>query len=225
MDSKRIYILLGIVFLIGTFLRLQNLGIPPLWIDEALFAGWVAGWPPQEFIPVFIAKLLPNTEFFLRLPFALCGSLTILAFYRVTGGGWKSLYGSALVAVFPIFVFWSRVARPYVFVGLFITLGWRWWGCYLVAILTNPIALLGLNLLKLKQRKFWFIYGGLGIMTLCVYFFRPDVHAFGDFIDIKFLFTEKRFWYVPLLTLLLYCCSVIPDKYFSPNSPKDLRST
>jgi hypothetical protein len=223
MDSKKRIYLVWFVFIVGAFLRFFNLGSPPLWIDEALFAGWAKGIPHQEFIPVILAKFLPDNEFFLRLPIAICGSLTVLLFYWMTGGGWKSFYGAACIAVFPIFVFWSRVARPYAFAGLFIVLGWRWWGFYIVAILTTPISLIGLNLFKLKEKKYRIIYPLLTVMAFVVYYIRPDVKIVGDFLDFNFLFNEKRMWYVPLLTLLLYCCSFIPDKYFVANTAEDHR--
>ena len=224
-NSKYLQYYLGIVFVLGTYLRLWNLGLPPLWIDEALFAGWAKGTPHQEYLTVYLAKLLPDSEFYLRLPVAICGSLTILFFYFVTGRGWKSFYGSAFIAVFPIFVFWSRMARPYAFAGLFIVLGWRWWGFYVLAILTTPIALIGLNLLKLKERRFWYIYAVLAVLAFVVYYLRPDVKEVGDFVDWKFFLIQSRIWYVPILTLLLYCCSYFSGNSFVANSEKDIRKS
>ena len=206
-------------------MRFTNLGVPPLWTDEALFASWIKEIPRQEFITVLLGKLLPDSEFFLRLPVAVCGSLTVLFFYWITGGGWKSFYGSAFIAVFPIFVFWSRVARPYAFAGLFIVLGWRWWWFYIIAILTTPISLIGLNLFRLKEKRCRFFYSFLVLLAFSVYYFRPDVKAVGDFVNFNFLFNEKRMWYVPLLTLLLYCCSAVSDKYLVRNSAEDIRRT
>jgi hypothetical protein len=222
-NNKHIQYLVWCVFILGASLRLTNLGIPPLWTDEALFADWAKGIPRQEFLTVYLAKFLPDSEFFLRLPIAICGSLTVLFFYWITGKGWKSFYGSAFIAVFPIFVFWSRVARPYAFAGLFIVLGWRWWAFYIIAILTTPISLIGLNLFKLKEKRYRIIYGILALLSFSVYYFRPDVKTVGDFANFSFLFNEKRIWYVPLLTLLLYCCSAFSDKYFVRNSPEDIR--
>lgn len=224
MQKNKIQYLVWAVAALGTYLRMANLGAPPLWIDEALFAGWARGLPHQEFLTVGLAKLLPDNEFFLRLPVALCGSLSVLFFYYCTGGGWKSFYGSALVAVFPIFVFWSRVARPYAFAGLFIVLGWRWWGFYAVAILTTPIALLGVNLVNLREKRFRFIYLFLTVLACIVYYVRPDVKQAGDFFDIHFVLNEKRIWYVPLLACLLYCCTYLSDKYFTADPREDLRS-
>ncbi|HUN64736.1 MAG TPA: hypothetical protein VMW43_01440 [Bacteroidota bacterium] len=216
------FILLGVTAF-GAFLRLSNLGAPSLWIDEALFAGWVQGTPHQEFPTLLLAKLLPTDEFYLRLPVAVAGSLTIAAFYYVTGQGWKSLYGAAFIAVFPVFVFWSRVARPYAFAGLFIVLGWRWWWFYIVAVLTTPAALIGVNLLRLREPRYRLYYAGLLALAIGVYLFRPDVKQAGDFFDPYFLITQKRFWYVPILALLLYICSGISDKHFTPDSTKKIR--
>ena len=137
----------------------------------------------------------------------------------MTGEGWKSFFGAAFIAVFPIFVFWSRVARPYAFAGLFLVLGWRWWIFYIPAILTTPISLIGLNLWKLKEGKYRIYYAALLLLAVGIYIIRPDVAKTGDFIDPAFLFAQKRFWYLPMLTGLLYACSMISDKYFqSPGS-------
>ncbi len=225
MNPKTIRYFAWAVFALGAYLRMARLASAPLWIDEALFASWAKGIPRQEFLTVMIAKLLPESEFFLRLPVALCGSLTVLFFYYCTGGGWKSMYGSALVAVFPIFVFWSRVARPYAVAGLFVVLGWRWWGFYAVAVLTTPVALLGINIVKLKEKRFRWIYGALVVLAGVVYVMRPDVTHVGAFFDLSFLVNEKRIWYVPLLTCLLYCCTYIPDRYFTAHPGQDVRST
>jgi predicted membrane-bound mannosyltransferase len=224
-QKNKIQYLVWAVFALGAYLRCAHLGAPPLWIDEALFADWVRGVPHQEYLTVGLGKLLPDSEFYLRLPVAICGSLTVLFFYYHTGGGWKSFYGSVFVAVFPIFVFWSRVARPYAFAGLFIVLGWRWWGFYVIAILTTPVALLGLNIVRLREKRFRYIYPLMAVLAFAVYYIRPDVKKVGDFFDIPFLVNEKRIWYVPILTCLLYCCSYISDRYFSADSGEDIRSS
>ncbi|HUN65372.1 MAG TPA: hypothetical protein VMW43_04675 [Bacteroidota bacterium] len=213
------------VFAFGAYLRFANLSLPPLWIDEALFAGWIRGVPHQEYLTVLIGKILPVTEFWLRFPVALCGSLTVLFFYRVTGGGWKSFYGSAFIAVFPIFVFWSRVARPYAFAGLFIVLGWRWWWWYIPAVLTTPVALAGLNLVKIREKKFRYLYGGIAALGFLVYLLRPDVRHVGDFFDLPFFWNEKRIWYVPILTCLLYGCTYLSDRYFAPDPRENIRGS
>jgi hypothetical protein len=218
-------ILLGLITILGAYLRLANLSGPPLWIDEALFAGWIKEVPRQEFFTLLIAKVLPTNEFYLRLPVALAGTLTIPAFYWATGKSRKSLYGAAFIAVFPILVFWSRLARPYAFAGLFMVLGWRWWGFSIIAILSTPMSLISLNLFRLKEIRYRWYYAGLGVVSFLVYFIRPDVNQAGDFFDPVFLFTMKRFWYVPILTILLYCCSYLPDRYFTKDPKKKLRAS
>ncbi len=223
-ERLRIFILLGI-FCLGSFLRLSHLGDPPLWIDEALFASWIKSVPRQEIITQLLARFLPTDEFWLRLPVAVAGSITIPVFYWVTGRGFKSLYGAALLAVFPIFVFWSRLARPYAFAGLFIVLGWRWWGFYIPAILTTPMSIIGLNFLRMKEKRYRYYSAALILLSFAVYLVRPDVKKVGDLMEPGFLILQKRFWYVPILTLMLYCCTLVSDKYFTRHPGKKVRRT
>ena len=192
--------------IVGGYLRLANLGVAPYWIDEVLFVNWVnGGGPTQEFIPITLAKLLGlHGEFWIRLPFALAGALTVPLVYLMANDKKLGACAALFVATFPLFVFWSRLARPYSFAGLFIVLGWRYPWAYFGAVLTTPMALIGLDVGRIK--KLWPLYGALGLIAVGTYLVRSDVSHGSNFFDVHFLTTVRRLWYVPCLTAVLYLC-------------------
>lgn len=180
-----------IATLVGGVLRFYNLGGPPLWIDEALLGcGYLTN---QEFLGNL---LVVHSDFWLRFPYALAGTLTIPASYLVLKN--KNTWVCWVIAVFPLFVFWSRLARPYALAGLFVVLAWRWWWMMGVALLSTPIALLGI-----KLRKHWGLLVFIAVATL-FYFIRPDIQEKSFTLD--FFLEQPRLWYVPLLAVLLYTC-------------------
>ena len=182
--------LLVITILAGV-LRFLGLGSEPLWVDEALFAFWVRdGGNVQEFLPVWIA--LDTSEFGLRFFSALCGTLTIPAVYLVT----KNIKASLFVAVFPLFVFWSQMARPYAIAGLFVVLGYRYWWVYVAAILSTPIAAVGMNI-----KHPWYVLAALVLFAAWMFFLREDSGRAWHF---SMLLNHTRFWYVPILAGVLY---------------------
>ena len=188
----------------STLIRSYNLN-KPLWIDEVLFYTWVTdNINQQEFIPLFISRALSHVvdihnEFWLRLPFVLAGILCVGAIFLVKGTGNYALILAGFFAVFPPFVFWSQMARPYIFGSLFIILGYRWWYFYILGILTTPLSLVGLNLFKLKER--YVAYIGLVILAWIMLQFRPDMDRG---FNLEFLYYAKRIWVLPFTVLLLY---------------------
>ncbi len=195
-------LLLLLITLIAGYLRFRGLGVNPLWVDEVGFGFLVQNGGNQEFIPKWFGQLFGlHSEFGLRFLPALCGTLTVPAFYFVAN---KYKFESALfVAVFPLFVFWSRMARPYAVAGLFLVLSWRYWWMMIPAVMTTPIALVGVRLNK------W----TLGLISIGVLFFfiRPD--AFRGW-SISLLRVSTRWWYLPALTLILYITNAEWKKFF-----------
>lgn len=178
--------------LVGGILRFVNLGENPLWIDEALLG--VGALSRQEFIGNL---LVIHSDFWFRFPYALAGTLTVPALFYVMENKRFAVYSGWFVAVFPLFVFWSRLARPYAIVGLLVVLAWRWWPVMIPAILQSPAALLAL-----RWKKKYYIPPLVGL-ALIVYAIRPD--SDGRFFDTSFLFNNPRIWYVPILAVLLWC--------------------
>jgi 4-amino-4-deoxy-L-arabinose transferase-like glycosyltransferase len=194
--------------LIGGILRFYDLGGEPLWIDESLAALWVkeSDLVMQEFIPVLSGKLIwflgGQSEFWLRFTSALCGTLTIPAMYLVIRK--RKNLAALIVALFPIFIFWSRMARPYAVAGLFIVLGWRWFWFYIPALLTTSTALIGVRLLPFKDKR-WLILSGCLVLTAITFFIRPDAGRFTGSNDFFALIdVSSRWYYIPYLAFILY---------------------
>ena len=134
-----------------------------------------------------------QSEFWLRFMFALAGTLTIPAVYLVVRK--HKLESALIVAIFPLFVFWSRMARPYAFAGLFLVLGWRWWYFSFISILTTPFSVFGIRFWKQKK---WIVIS-LFVLVAVIYLFRPDAGTDKPLFEYR-----TRLFYLPLLALLLY---------------------
>jgi hypothetical protein len=109
------------------------------------------------------------------------------------------------VATFPLFVFWSRTARPYAMAGMFIVLAWRWKWFMVPALLCSPIAIVGGNVAKFRNYRFW---GLMALIAAVSYGIRPD---FGErnFFDVSFMFVARRIWYVPALVAVLWSADYV----------------
>lgn len=179
----------ALITLFGAYLRFQNLD-RPLWVDEAIFAFMVRDGAYQEYLAVWLTSLwFDGGEWSLRFLFALSGTLTIPAVYYVS----RDLWATALVSVFPLFVFWSQMARPYAFVGLLVVLSWRWWWLIIPAVFTTPIALAGFDFSKWR-RLLWLV--PLGAV---MYLVRPDAGR-----EWSLTLDHTRWFYVPSLALVLW---------------------
>jgi hypothetical protein len=203
LKNKDKILLLILITAVGMFLRFYELGAKALWVDEALFAFMVKeGNYIQETIPVFIGHIFGfHSEFWLRSISAFFGTLTIPAIYIVVKE--RKLSAALIVSIFPLFVFWSRMARPYALAGFFVVLGWRYWWFYLLALLTTPISIFGIRLVNWKFSKKTKII--IGLMTLIlvaiIYLIRPDA---GRHWTIYQIFQSGRWAYVPCIAALLY---------------------
>ncbi len=185
-------IFVSLATLVAGYWRFHGLSDNPLWVDEVGFGFLIQNGGNQEFIPKWFGQLFGlHSEFGLRFLPALCGTLTVPAMYLVADK--YKLESAVFVAVFPLFVFWSRMARPYAVAGLFLVLSWRYWWMMIPAIMTTPIALAGVRFNK------WAI-GLIGIGVLS-FFIRPD--AFRGW-SVGQLATFTRWWYLPALASILY---------------------
>lgn len=128
--------LLGLVFLLGTFLRFYKLGDKGLWGDEIWTAQRSIQAPAtilREYLDLpgpFYYLLahgslaifgLDHAEFAVRFPSAVAGSLTILAIYlliRRLDSKIESIIGAALLACSPYQVWYSQEARFYAWTTL-----------------------------------------------------------------------------------------------------------
>jgi 4-amino-4-deoxy-L-arabinose transferase-like glycosyltransferase len=120
--------------LTGVALRFVNLGGQSLWTDEMLtirnaFIGQkmtasdIFGNLQGPAVSLIVHHMggLSIEEWFLRLPFAVAGTLTVLAMYLLTRylmGGWVSLNTTLFVSLAPVLVWYSQEVRGYSFVVL-----------------------------------------------------------------------------------------------------------
>lgn len=118
------------ILTIGAFLRLFHLGTKGLWGDEI----WTAEWSRPDILHIFthlsrppdmplmyaivhISLLLGQSEFWVRLPLALFGILSIYFIYLVsqmmTRENTVALISSYMLAISPFHIWYSQEARYY----------------------------------------------------------------------------------------------------------------
>lgn len=120
----------GAVLLGGFALRLYGLGQPSLSLDElsqasAASAGlWAAlqgarnqpGAPALDYVLTWLALLVVHSDFVVRLPAAMLGTLTLALVYRLGRelfGSLTGLLAALLLAVAPLHLRYSQEARSY----------------------------------------------------------------------------------------------------------------
>lgn len=199
-------------FTIAFALRLLNIDSRAFWHDEIKYIniiqdyeklGYFAGlikWGGREFILTTIGYIFGfDSEFWHRFPVVLAGSFSVFYLYFISDDHKRLLPFALFLALSPIMVFWSTMARPYVFAGLFVILGWRWKWCYIVAILTTPFAVLGLNLYEFKKRA------GFYVILVLSSFVCYKIGEFGSgHFSLEFLYHAKRLWVVVLISIGLH---------------------
>ncbi len=190
-----------IILLVAGFLRFRHLGDYGLWVDECLYVGYVQDGASQEHIPQIFGYIFGvETDLQTRLPFAICSTLTVLALYYVIEDKKTALALCAVFATLPLFVWWGHLARPYAIAGLFLVLSWKNPNWMLPAILTTPIALIGLDLTEIKKN--WKTYLIFVIFAIGLYFLRGD-YARGHW-SVTTVLESSRWWYLPSLVIILY---------------------
>jgi hypothetical protein len=125
------HIILGVILIFGLFIRVYALGVPPLWVDEAISAttsvNIIEGGVPVldsgmlygraylfHYTQAFFL-LFGETDFLVRFASVIIGLLTILLAYFVGREYSKSggVIAALFVAVFYLEVFYSRQGRFY----------------------------------------------------------------------------------------------------------------
>ncbi len=119
------------ILALALWLRLRDIGLTPLWMDElatrayldlpwaAMFGEivWLEPTPPGYYVLVkLLAPLVGAGDAALRLPSALAGTLALLplAFHlRRVAGTTAALAGAALLAVWVVQIAYSQEARAY----------------------------------------------------------------------------------------------------------------
>jgi hypothetical protein len=193
--TERLLILTLITF-VGGLLRFIDLGEHGLWVDESLFGLWVRlDFPMQEFVPIALGKLFGfSDEYGLRSISAIFGTLSIPAIYYVVKHNKFSI--ASIMAIFPLFVFWSRMARPYAPAMFFVILSWRWWWMMILALACTPVALIGIKLIKQK----WYVILSVTVIAIVFFLIREDSGR--DFLSV--LKHSSRWFVIPASVVLLY---------------------
>jgi hypothetical protein len=119
---------------VGLWLRLHTLATQSFWFDEVLTAigsqslGWalyapqVFGHPPLQYLAAWVAAGGGTGEGWLRAPFAMAGTMSVVALAcvgRQLLGASTGFVAALLLALSPFHVELSQLARPYAFLLLF----------------------------------------------------------------------------------------------------------
>jgi len=138
-QHKNSLILLAALFILGLWLRIFELSRKPLWLDEAssyfmtsqshIADVWTAAFndhhAPLYFIVLWIVRMAGTDEFWLRMPAAVAGALTIIVVFLLAkelAGEETALIAAALFAVSPYHILYSQEARMYGMAVLFVSL-------------------------------------------------------------------------------------------------------
>jgi len=137
LDTSLLFLIAIIV--IGAILRLINIGNEPFWGDEALSTDIVTYFPNVKQLIIYLRlvevhpplyyimlhywiNLFGSSEFSTRIPSYVAGLIVILFTYRLGiilfSKKRVALLATLIVAVLPIQIEFSHVARPYIFVAL-----------------------------------------------------------------------------------------------------------
>lgn len=134
--SLRAFLLAAIA--VGLVLRFVNLGGQSLWVDEMLTlsnahigqdlkASYIFGnlQGPVVSLLMHVWGSVSSNDAFLRIPFAVAGTLTIIAGFflaRHALGFWTALNTTFFLALSPVLLWYSQEIRGYAFVLLFTVL-------------------------------------------------------------------------------------------------------
>lgn len=205
--------LLFVILILGSFLRLYNLGEKSLWTDEigsvrdsqSLSTALNAGHPPLFFIILNFFRYMGNEEIFLRLPSAIFGILTILIIYKVGKlffGTKEGLITAFLLSISLFHIDHSQQARMYTIFTFF-----------------SMLSLFFLyKALKEKKKKFWAGFTLSTALALYTHYFAILLVLVEGFISIIFLINQKlKSREEPLITrnffMLLLSYILIPLLY------------
>lgn len=185
-ERKAHYIVLSGIVALGAWLRLRQLGDSSLWVDEigqvlasrngpwAAVAGATThfGAAPLDYIGTSIVHQFGDSEFVLRLPAAIWGTLSIVLVYWFATLVWRSvpvgLIAAFLLAITPTAIELSQEVRWYSFSMMFALLN----GClFFYALKTKKLVawvLLGISFLLAVTTALFqvFVIAALGISLL-----------------------------------------------------------
>jgi hypothetical protein len=150
------HILFLLILILAFVLRVWNIGELSFSNDElsaikrlsanSVYELWEKGVRPDGH-PAFVQtllfywfKLVPVTEFNMRILFVIAGTLSIAFFYRIAlrqAGVGTALWGAATMAGLQYFIMYSQLARPYAFGLLFTLMCYDAWSAYFFSSKTS----------------------------------------------------------------------------------------
>ena len=136
--ERRFNVLVTLLAVAGLVLRFTRLGAQSLWIDEVLSYGWIDGirrngfgsllhdiHGPLHALAIYAISSVSTSEWWLRVPSAVAGTLAIPALALLGRSLWNAAAGlaaAALLAVSPFALYYSQECRNYAFTFLFASL-------------------------------------------------------------------------------------------------------
>lgn len=197
--------------LLAFYLRYSYQAEKPLWIDEAKCA---MEKPFDNMGRDFLLKATwwlfdAKTEDAIRLPVMVTSSLTVLVLFVYFGP--KAWPFMLLLTFHPYFIHWGTLGRPYAMASFFMVLGIRMPSFYVAGILTNPLAIAGLNIFKLKVYPKYIFYYLILIGLAWGWYNIMPLREFGH-LNWDFLSNATRIWYIPLVNILCHFLCFAPGE-------------
>jgi uncharacterized membrane protein len=202
---------LGVLLLLGTILRLSNLGRDSLWLDEAISylaaklpVTQIANNTVQSSHPPFYYLLLhfwlqivPNSDTAVKLLSSLFGILLIPAIYflsqQLFHNRTVSLMAAALTAVSPFHILYSHELRMYTLLMLLVVAG----------------TAVALHARQTGNSGWWLVAGGLFLLAVYTHLFAFLALAG---IGLHALLTHRQnkraFWATAALTTIILVCFI-----------------
>jgi len=210
--SNVLYVM--VIVLTALFLRFFELGSQSLWLDEAVIysqtkAASVAEvystvmeqeghiGPLYHILNYLCSRVFGYSEWALRLPSAVYGTISVLLVYMVASALWGSraaLLSSALMAFSPLHVWYSQEARMY--------------SLWLMLILAA--VLLFIRMLEKRSRSLWVLLTVCA--SLCLWTFLNSVFVFAG-LGLYLLISHRKHklqWYEYALCIGLAVVTYLP---------------
>ena len=204
------YLFYFILLLVSIYFRIPN---HPDWIDEIKFFEIVRQYNQdgvlsaaqntnyREIVPAIMCYAFGlDNPTKIRWLFVFFGVALVMSVPLVIRDRRSHFAIMVFLSIAPLFSYWSVFARPYIIAAYFVLLSWRWPILMLPAILTNPIAITGINLTKSK----WWTYYTILFAASYIYYQSMPLSDCGHLTNINFLLNARRIYVVPVLAIVLY---------------------
>jgi len=221
LNKKALFILI-LILVLGSFLRLYNLGKESLWCDEFLslgvssfsnisdvifknFYGHVDVFPPAyQILLHFVVKYIGNSEFILRLPSCIFGILSVYITFllgRCLYTYREGLIAASFMAVLHVPIQYSQEVRPYSMLLFFSLLSIYFWVKLLRIVGNNQtpsccllFGYITSAILVSYTHYFGFYFVALQGLTLVLFSFCRLKAFWSIFLSYSFIFISYMPW-------------------------------